>query len=140
VNPKRVDTVLRVRRLQERLATVEVARRRAELAAADRRTAAAWAAVSERSDARPRSVGALVVHRSVLADGVDRAQRLDGLAAQARADVTDAVSAWEHAARRRDGIERLDERLQEVARVDGERRAIHDLDELVVTRWSREQS
>ncbi|MDJ0767460.1 MAG: hypothetical protein QNJ12_01655 [Ilumatobacter sp.] len=132
---RRVATVVRVRRLQERLATAEVARRQVDRIDAEGREAATWRLVETRAEPAGATAAEFRAGRSVLADGVAAARRAGEAADRAREDVREALSSWEVAARRRDGIERLDERLLEADRRERERQATIELDDFVVTRW-----
>ena len=139
MSARRLDTVLRIRSLQERLAKGEVMARRVELQRCDDDAARARSLVAERSvpAASTVSAGNFVAHRSMLGAGSAQADRAGVIALGAREEVATAVELWTGASQRLDGVERLDERatadaLAEQQRVDGV-----ELDDLVVMRWGR---
>jgi flagellar FliJ protein len=124
--PDRLATVLRVRRVQEqvaagRLATAEAHRRRAEGALAERREDVAV----PRTDRHVVELSWAAVDRAATAASV----------AVATAD--GERTTWSDAARRVKGLERLDGRLRDEARLDERRRQAGILDDLVTTRVAR---
>jgi hypothetical protein len=135
----RIATVVRVRRLQERLARSEVARRRAELGIRAAREAALWSTVAERAPVPPgaTSPGVLRAHRHLLAGGVAGARRAGDDVAAAQAAVDHAMEHWSSAAQRREGIERLAERVAEAQQAEQARLDNLELDDLVIARWNR---
>ncbi len=136
---RRIDTVVRVRALQERLARAAVARSQATAADAARREAGAWQALAERDHALrgtfdQATFGArerALVGGHVAAVG---AQRRHG---DARLAVADSIGRWTIAARDHDGVERLAGRLAADAQAEAVRLAGAELDELVVLRHGR---
>lgn len=131
----RIATVVRIRRLQERIARGEVARGHAEVAARAGDVTRADAEAHAWAGVRPAHLGAHELHRAVYDVALD-----DVRAAEHRLDVAhtraeDAVRAWTEASRRLDGVERLDERQRQAAADEAERAAGKELDDLVVMRW-----
>lgn len=122
----RLATVLRIRRVQEqvaagRLAAAEADRRAAEGALADRRAAVRV----------PRP------DRHVVELAWAAADRATTAASVAAATADGERATWSDAARRVKGLERLDERLRDEARLAGHRRQAALLDDLVTTRIGR---
>lgn len=135
---RRLDTVMRVRRIQEQLASAEVGRNRLALADAERAERAAWRLVADRAATAPTTTtrrDALLAERAKLAVGIAVAHRLGDSTAAAHHHVDLAIDDWRRAAQRLDGIERLSERLTAAERAEEERREIVELDDLVVMRW-----
>lgn len=137
---RRLDTVVRIRRLQERLARGEVAVRRSALAARQHDEAARWAVVDDRSRIAPDTGAALAAHRAMLAGGVAVARRAGGEVVLARRGVERAMDGWSEAARRREGMERLADQVAAAERFEAERRAGIELDDLVIGRWNRSEA
>lgn len=135
----RLGTVVRVRRLQERLARADVARTRAALAARLGDEAELWSSVADRTGAVPAagSPHALRAHRQMLAGGVAGARRAGEHVVTARGLVDDAMVHWSAAAQRREGIERLADRAAEAGQAEQARLAGLELDDLVIARWNR---
>lgn len=139
MSARRLDTVLRIRSLQERLAKGEVMARRLEQQRCEADAARARSLVAERAvpGTSPVSATNFVAHRSMLGAGTAQADRARAVALGAREEVATAVELWTEASQRLDGVERLDERatadaVAEQQRVDGV-----ELDDLVVMRWGR---
>ena len=135
----RIDTVVRVRRLQERVAQALVHRERREVAEREQREAHTEARLGDLAAAPPRAAERLRDHRSRVEGGVREYLQagLDVEAARVRLD--DSLADWTVTARRRDGVERLDERMRVAATLDEQRRAATELDDLVVTRWKHNE-
>ena len=135
----RIATVVRVRRLQERLARAEVGRSRAELAARVGHEAALWSAVADRTTATPGTMSpdALRARRAMLAGGVSGARRAGLGVNVARTAVDGAMEHWSAAAQRREGIERLATRAAEALQAEQARLDGLELDDLVIARWNR---
>lgn len=135
MNSSRLATVLRVGELRERAARAEAAAaRRAAAELEDRRHRVATDLRRFAAEA-PTTAGALRVQRSALTVGAVELDAAVRTAHAARTDVDRAVAGWAVAARDREGIERLEQRLQTAERADGERREAAEVDDLVVTRW-----
>jgi hypothetical protein len=132
---RRIDTVLRIRRLQERLARAEIAQRRDTLAARERDELAAWTRVHERTSVAPPTAHHFVAHRDMLGRGVQFAVDAGTEVATASGEVELALDRWRAEAQRLDGIERLADRLREAARSEQLRVETLELDDAVITRW-----
>lgn len=134
MNERRIATVLRVRALHERIARGDVARSRRELASELSAEAAAWDLVRESSVGAMPSAGSFVAHRGMLRAGVTDATAAGHQVTEARHDVSAAITNWQDQARRRDGIERLLDRMYTEARAAEQRTESKELDDLVVMR------
>lgn len=135
MNRDRLATVVRIRRLQERIARGEVARDRA---AAHAREIAEQDAVALLDDAElgvPRTPDGLRAHRRMLGRGVRDVGDAAAAVADAHQQVAVAVSGWTRAAQRLDGMERLDGRLAQEAEAERARLEQAEIDDLVVMRW-----
>ena len=140
MNRKRIDTVLRVRTLQEQLARQEVVRERQVLAGRIDAENAARAEVDDRADSRGTTTGALLAdRRHMLRSGVSHADRLADRVLSAEQDVQHAMGSWRQVAQRLDGIERLSERLTDQERLDATRAESALIDDLVIARWNRSE-
>ena len=137
MSSRRIDTVVRIRRLQEQLASAEVARSRQALELAERAELEAWDLVADRAKSAVATPDALLATRAKLDGGVTHATRLgnDKVDAIHHADV--AIHDWHEAMMRLDGIERLSDKLVEQDRAADERKSGVELDDLVVMRWER---
>lgn len=138
MNGRRIDTVLRVRALRERIARTEVAQQRQSLDGHRRAEVEAWQAVQARSEAPVSDPRHFVAHRSMLRAGVTEAGSARNKVRVAGERVDHAVADWQDAARHLDGIERLAERLRAEMLADTDRRAANELDDLVVMRHGSE--
>lgn len=138
MNRRRVDTVLRVRELQERLARQDVVRERAEMTARERAEQAAREQIEQHAGATSGTMTAarLLDRRHMLSSGVSCTDRLAASVADAARDVDTAMSSWQERAERLDGIERLAARVDEQAREEAARLEAATIDDLVVARWS----
>lgn len=134
MSDRRVETVLRVRALRERVARAQVAQRRQVLNARRHDEVAAWAAVRTRSSTRMLGAGGFVAHRAMLGAGVYEATAAGDRVTAADGDVTAAMSTWRDEARRLDGIERLVERIRAEEAFEAQRLEYNELDDLVVMR------
>jgi hypothetical protein len=136
---RRIDTVVRVRRIQEQLASGGVARSRQELTEATDAEQAAWRLVGDTATAAtaPMPATQLVVWRDRLDGRVRDATRRGDVTAQAAHHADVALIEWREAMQRLDGIERLSERVAAADRAESERAAGVELDDLVVMRWER---
>ena len=135
MSARRIDTVVRIRRLQEQLASAEVARSRQAVDLAQRAEQTAWQLIAERAVSRASTVDALLAERTMLAGGLHHANRLADVAATAHHHADLALTDWRGAMQRLDGIERLSERLTAAERAEDERKQGVELDDLVVMRW-----
>lgn len=133
---RRIATVVRIRELQERLARAEVARRRAEAQTAAELERASWEALATRDEQLRTAFppGAFVARGSMLAGGLNGALRAGDRRVDADHATQEAVADWTVAARNHDGVERLADRIADEQRVEHDRRAAVELDELVVQR------
>ena len=139
MSTRRLDTVLRIRSLQERLAKGEVMARRLEQHRCEQEAARARSLVAERAalDAPTVSASNFVAHRSMLGAGTAQADRACVVAFGAREEVAIALESWTEASQRLDGVERLDERATAEALFEQQRVDCVELDDLVVMRWGR---
>lgn len=133
----RLETVVRIRRLQERIARGEVLAARRAVTIADDERAAIVSLVEDIASAAPTGGRAFLAHRKLVEGGIG-----DVFAAGERVDETRrhahrSLDRWHDAARRLDGVERLDERLTAVAEADEQRRVAIELDDLTVMRHGR---
>ncbi len=137
---RRLDAVLRVRALREQLARSEVARQRGVLSAREDAAARAHAAI-RRADRRDAVEAPLfLARRAMLAGGVRDANTAGAAAGMAREDLDAAAARWRETARRLDGVERLVERLTAEADVEERRRDAKELDDLVISRHTSENT
>ena len=136
---RRLDTVVRIRTLQERLAKAEVMARRSDHRRCDEEATQAHQLVSDRAtpDAAPTSASRFVAQRSMLGAGMAITQRARHAAADARTQLDAAVESWTLASQRLDGVERLDERSTASAAAEQQRLEGVELDDRVVMRWGR---
>lgn len=134
---RRIDTVVRIRRLQEQLASGEVARARHTLTRARSAEQDAWQLLDERAVPRSRTARDLVAERTMIEGGLVHARSLGDATDLALHHADLAVDEWRGALRELDGIERLSERIATAERVEEERKAGIELDDLVVMRWKR---
>lgn len=134
---RRIDAVVRVRALQERLARAAVARARAEAAEAVTLEREAWELLVARDrELRGAFTGAdMVVREGVLAGGLQHGLRAARHASSARAASDAAIEGWAATARAHEGVARLAERIAEEVRLDHARKEAVELDELVVVRY-----
>lgn len=137
MNRRRVDTVLRIRELQERLAKQQVVSARLVLAERERAEHDARALVADRArSGRGATTGAqLVDRRHMLSSGVEHSVRLAGQVLGASHTVDGTMVSWRVEAERLDGIERLSERIAEQEREETVRREAALIDDLVIARW-----
>lgn len=134
MSTRRLDAVLRIRALREQLARGDVARHRATLTARqdDESRAVAAIRVADRSTAVAAPL--FLARRAMLAGGARDARSAGEATGVARGELDEAAAHWRATAQRLDGIERLVERLASEARVDEERGAANELDDLVLMR------
>ncbi len=134
---RRIDTVVRIRRLQEQLASAEVARSRQVLAQAEQAEQAAWTLVADRAGDAGDTPDALLATRAKLDGGIGHARRLGHETVHAAHYADVAMHDWHGAMQRLDGIERLSDKLITAERAEQERKSGVELDDLVVMRWER---
>ena len=133
----RLENVVRIRTLQEQIARGEVERRRrAERRRADE-VAAAALAVATRADHHPASPSAFAAQRAMLDVGLAQVGLAEQRKTAAQVEVAQSVDDWTDASRRLEGVERLERRIDEQARLDEALRVQNEIDDLVVTRWKR---
>jgi hypothetical protein len=137
VSTRRIDTVVRIRRLQEQLASGELARSRQALAHAVHAEREAWDLVADRATHAAETPDALLAVRAKLDGGVTHAGRLGDRKVDAIHHADVAMHDWREAMQRLDGIERLSDKLTEQDRAEDERKSGVELDDLVVMRWER---
>lgn len=139
MNGRRIDTVLKVRELHERLARTEVARRHRDLDDRRRAEASAHQAVEARAGQATSDPRTFLAHRLMLRAGVAEIATARIGVADANDHVVTAISSWHVAARRLDGIERLAVRVRAEIEADAQRAAANELDDLVVMRHGSEE-
>lgn len=145
MSSRRIETVVRVRRLQEQLASAEVARTRHAAVTAEAAERAAWQLVAEHSDnadRRPRraTVAAVLAQRDKLEGGIAHARRHGDRTVTAHHSLDLALTDWRDAMQRLDGIERLNDRLVAAERAERARTEMVELDDLVVMRWEADSA
>lgn len=131
----RLETVVRVRELQERIARGEVAREQRAARARQQDVVEASDAVASRADMYHTSPTAFAAHRAML----DVGRREVGVAEQrhesAIAEVERSIEFWTAASRQLEGIQRLEQRLNEERRALEAQKAQAEIDDMVITRW-----
>ena len=137
MNPSRLATVVRVRRLQERVARGALAGARRDVDARERDRADCRRIVEEGAATTPPRAGAFAAHRQALAVGMDTVRDAETAVVAAHAHVATALDHWRDAGARREGVERLDERVTIAAQHELDRRTSAELDDLTVLRWNR---
>lgn len=85
----------------------------------------------------PCSATALVAHRNMLECGTNDAHAAHESVVRAHDRLGQAMDVWSDAAMRREGVERLDERVTTEAEAEAERVERAALDDLVVMRFNR---
>lgn len=137
---RRIDTVVRVRRIQEQLASAEVARTRMDLVraeTAERDARDLVAAIAATTGGDEASVTSMLAWRTKLDGGMRETERRGEVTVHAAHHADVAVIDWRQAMQRLDGIERLSDKLVAAERAEDERKAGVELDDLVVMRWER---
>lgn len=131
----RVAAVLRIRRLQERTERSAVAVRRNQHRSAEQLERSAWRAVGDRTlGDEPVPAAHLSVHRTMLDNGIEIARQRGETTAVAAHALDVQVTRWAVAARRVEGLERLDERLRAAEQGERDRRTAIEIDDLVLAR------
>lgn len=135
---RRLDSVVRIRELQSRIAEAEAVRCRLVV---DRRRVAVDQAVEEldqrAASADVDSLTSLLRSRRVLDDAVVQVQTRSHDLVTASTGFDGARQAWHEAHRRHDAVERLDDRLRVLEDEEAMRKEQAELDELVVVRHGR---
>ncbi|WP_420452508.1 flagellar FliJ family protein [Ilumatobacter sp.] len=134
-----MDTVVRVRALQERIARGGIGRERSAADARRAQVDAAMAAVVDRQGRAVPSAGAFVAQRATLAAGVGALDRARDALAEANLGVERSIAEWTEASRRLEGVERLEARVLDEQRTADAAREQAVLDDLVVTRFGRDR-
>jgi len=135
MNAKRVASILRVRRLQERQARGHLAAGHHVYAVATREEHETCEQVRACPGRRWNdSVPALLTGRVVIESGLLAASSRRADTALAAVDVATLTDAWSIAARRVDALERMDERIREIDRIELDRTERAEIDDLVSAR------
>lgn len=139
--------VLRIRKLQERRARGDLAMRRMDHRTAEHAERRTWelldarlAAAAATNPMHRAGAVSLRAERAVVDAGVLGAARQHVDTEHAAGRVAVAVDEWTVAARRVEGLERLSERLDELARDEAQRKAANEIDDLVLARFGRDGS
>ena len=134
----RIASVLRIRRLQERRERAEVAARRQTHRGAVEAETRAWTAATGR-DPAPGALTAdgLVARHVIVTGGVAVARRRAETTLIAAHDVDVQLATWSVAARRVEGLERLEDKLRTAEAAEREQREALELDDLVLARRGR---
>jgi flagellar export protein FliJ len=136
----RLDSVLRVRRIEEDRAAVALAVAQAQAAAEARRQHAAetaYTAIAHKDAEGARAVATYLAQRSLADSAAASLIIARHRAAVAHDDVEARRNDWTDAAGRVTGLERLDERGREVHADDLEREEAAHVDDLVTSRHNR---
>lgn len=135
---RRLDSVVRIRELQSRIAEAEAVRCRRVVD--DHRVAVDQATdeLAQRSaSAGVDSLSSLLVSRQVLDGAVAQVHTRSHDLATATTGFDGARHAWHEAHRRHDAVERLDDRLRVLEEEEEMRKEQGELDDLVVVRHGR---
>ena len=141
MNAKRVASILRVRRLQERQARGHLAAGHHVHAVAARdehETREQVRACPGRRWDDPVAVPDLLTSRVVVEAGLLAASSRRADTEQAAVDVAMLTDAWSITARRVDALERMDERIREFDRIELDRVERAEIDDLVSARHPAE--
>ena len=133
---KRMETVLRIRDLQERLARADVARERRRVEARRDDEVRAWNRLASHRTPHDMTAAELIVDRTRLAAGLDDAKNSSAAVHDARIRLGTATALWQEEAQKLDGVERLVDRQRAEERVEAERKQHAELDDLVIARWN----
>jgi flagellar export protein FliJ len=133
-----MDTVVRIRGLQERIARADVARDQVLIAERRRYELAAVSAVDDASNSMPTVAAKFVAHRRMLDGGMRDIALAAGAVAVARRALTSSLASWSIAAQRLEGVERLQERATDSAEAELEHSERAELDDIVIMRWDRD--
>jgi flagellar export protein FliJ len=141
MNAKRVASILRVRRLQERQARGHLAAGHHVHAVATRAEQDTREHVRACADQRSTEltlVSELLADRMVIVSGLLAASSRRADTEQAAQDVATLTDAWSVTARRVDALERMDERIRENDRIELDRAERAEVDDLVSARHPKE--
>ena len=141
MNAKRVASILRVRRLQERQARGHLAAGHHVLTIATQAEHATREHVRACADQRSTDltrVSELLADRMVIVSGLLAASSRRADTEQAADDVAALTDAWSITARRVDALERMDERIRENDRIELDRVERAEVDDLVSARHPKE--
>ena len=141
MNATRVASILRVRRLQERQARGHLAAGHHVFAVATREeqeTRDQVEACAHRGSNDLATVSKLLTDRAVVVSGLLAASSRRADTEQAAADVATLTDMWSVTARRVDALERMDERIREIDRIELDRVERAVVDDLVSARHPRE--
>jgi hypothetical protein len=137
MNAKRVASILRVRRLQERQARGHLATGHhihAVAALQEHETRESVVACAGRRWSDTAAVPELLTDRMVIEAGLLTASSCRVVTQQAAVDVATLTDAWSVTARRVDALERMDERIREFDRIELDRVERAEIDDLVSAR------
>lgn len=139
MNSDRLNSVLRIRRIQERSARGEVASRRNDHRVAESAERRTWRLLDERMTAvSTRSVQVLLGERAAITAGMLAADTMQIVTIDAADRVEVAVVSWTIAARRVEGLERLAERAAVLEREESLHRTANEIDDLVLIRFAKQ--
>jgi predicted NBD/HSP70 family sugar kinase len=141
MNAARVASILRVRRLQERQARGHLAAGHHVHAVAARNeheTREHVRACADRHSTQPAALPALLADREVIVSGLLAASGRRADTTRAAVEVATLTDAWTVTARRVDALERMDERIREIDRIELDRVERAEVDDLVSARHPRE--
>lgn len=133
----RLETVVRIRTLQEQIARGEVERERRNVRQREDDVAHADQAVASRAAQYATSPTAFAAHRSMLDVGLRHVGMAEQRCDLARLEADRSVTEWTAASRKLEGVERLDERINALRQATEALTAQKEIDDLVVTRWKR---
>jgi flagellar export protein FliJ len=138
----RLAAVLRVRTIQERRARGVLAVSNREHRAAELEERGTWSALDARLRTRVAEgapTGAtLLAERAIVESGMLAADTQHHATERAAEAVAAAKAEWTIAARRVEGLQRLEERLEAEAAEERQRKAANELDDLVLAKFGRD--
>ena len=141
MNAARVASILRVRKLQERQARGHLAAGHHVYAVATRKEQETRDHVQARADRGSNELAAvskLLTDRTVIVSGLLAATSRRADTEQAAGDVATLTDVWSITARRVDALERMDERIREIDRIELDRSERAIVDDLVSARHPKE--
>jgi hypothetical protein len=138
VSRTRMDTVLRIRGLQERIERAAVARDQVLIAERQRYESTTVSAVDDASNSMPTVAAKFVAHRRMLDGGMRDIALAAAAVAVAHGALTSSLASWSLAAQRLEGVERLQARTTELAQAELEHSERAELDDIVIMRWDRD--
>ncbi|MFT7502916.1 MAG: flagellar export protein FliJ [Gammaproteobacteria bacterium] len=133
-----MDTVVRIRGLQERIARADVARDQVLIAERRRYESAAVSAVDDASNSTPTGAAKFVAHRRMLDGGMRDISLAAAAVVVAHNALTSSLASWSIAAQRLEGVERLQERATDSAEAELEHSERAELDDIVIMQWDRD--